>query len=158
MRPPESLPEILILFELDGFFFGIDALNVERVVRAVEIAPVPGLPSGVIGVVHVRGKVLPVFDLRGRLGLAPRAVRASDHFIVLRSAGRQVAVVVDEVADVVPASMAGTISAPAVLPGLDSVEGWMKINGERIMIHDINKFLTTREMAELENALKTTST
>jgi purine-binding chemotaxis protein CheW len=154
MSPPDALPGTLILFTLDGFHFALEALQVERVARAVEIVPVPDLPRGVRGVVHVRGQVVPVLDLRVRLGLAAREIRLSDHFIVLRSAGRQLAVMVDDVTDVVPAAQVAMIAAPAVLPGLAAVEGWVKVKGELIMIHDVEKFLTTEEMAALELAMR----
>ena len=143
----------LVLFDIDGFRFALDATVVERVVRAAEIAPVPELPRGVRGVVNVRGKVLPVLDLRERLRLPHRELRSTDHFIVLQCAGRPIALMVDEVTDVVPAAKAAMTEAPAVLPGLTSVEGWVKVKGELILIHDVEKFLTTEEMAALERAM-----
>ncbi|MEO6786989.1 MAG: chemotaxis protein CheW [Chthoniobacteraceae bacterium] len=155
MSATDDRPGTLILFELDGFHFALDAMKVERVVRAVEITPLPDLPPGVRGIVCVAGAAIPVLDLRVRLGLPVRDVRSTFHFIVTRCAGRLAALVVDFVADVVPAAKAAIIPAAAVLPGLATVEGWVKINGELIMIHDLEKFLSIDEMLSLEKAMKT---
>ena len=155
MAPNDTTASTLILFELDGFRFALDALKVQRLVRAGEITPLPGLPAGVLGVVSVAGEVVPVFDLRGRLRMPPRAVRSSDHFIIVRCDARLVALVVDNVTDVVPAAEAGFISASEVLPGLASVEGWVKVNGELIMIYDLGKFLSMDELLSLEKAMRT---
>jgi purine-binding chemotaxis protein CheW len=154
MNPTDDATSTLLLFKLDGFHFALDALKVERVVRGVEITPLPGLPAGVRGVVGVAGRVIPVFDLRARLGLPPRAVRSSDHFIISRCADRLAALVVDSVTDVLPAGKAAIIPASDVLPGLEAVEGWAKTNGELIMIHDLGKFLSMDELLALELAMK----
>jgi purine-binding chemotaxis protein CheW len=145
--------DTLILFDLDGFHFALDALKVERVEPAAEISPVPDLPRGVLGVVNVAGKAVPVFDLRGRLGLATRGVSSRDHFILARAGGRVVALMVDSVTDVLPADFGGIITAPSVLPGLESVGGWAKVNGDLIMIYDLEKFLSADERATMESAL-----
>ena len=153
MTPTHDPTANLVLFDIDGFHLALDATVVERVVLAAEIAPVPELPRGVRGVVNVRGKVLPVLDLRERLRLPAREIRSTDHFIVLRCGGRPVALMVDDVTGVVPAANAAVVEAPAVLPGLTSVEGWVKVNSELILIHDVEKFLTTDEMAALGRAM-----
>ena len=148
------MTETLILFSLDGFHFALDATKVGRVVRAAEISPLPDLPAGVRGVVCVAGEVVPVFDLRERLGLPAREVRSSDHFITARCGGRVVALMVDAVTDVVPAAKAEIIPTASVLPCLTAIEGWVKINGELIMIHDLSKFLSMDELLVLEKAME----
>ncbi len=149
------MTETLILFVLDGNHFALDALKVERVVRSAEIAPLPDLPPGIRGVLAVAGDIIAVFDLRERLGLPLREIRGSDHFIIARCDGRLAALVVDDVMDVVPAAKAAIIPTGTVLPGLASIEGWAKINGELIMIHDLGKFLSMEETLMLEKAMKT---
>ena len=148
------MTETLILFALDGFHFALDATKVVRVARAAEITPLPDLPSGVRGVVGVGGEVIPAFDLRVRLGLPVREVRSSDHFIIAHCGERLAALIVDDVTDVTPAATAAIIPAAAALPGLESVGGWVKINGELIMIHDLWKFLSMDELLALEKAVE----
>ncbi len=142
----------LILFALDGFHFALDATKVERVARATEITPLPDLPSGVRGIVGVGSTAVPVFDLRARLGLPLREVRSSDHFIIAHCGERLAALIVDDVTDVTPAVSAAIIPTATALPGLESIEGWVKINGELIMIHDLGEFLSLDELLALEKA------
>ncbi|MEA3211645.1 MAG: purine-binding chemotaxis protein CheW [Chthoniobacter sp.] len=143
----------LVLFDLDGFRFALDASRVQRVVPAVEIAPVPDLPPGVRGVISVRGDVVPVFDLRLRLGLPSRAVRLNDHFLIAKTSRRLVALIVDVVSGVVPRHEAQVASPSQILPGLSSIEGWIKLDGELVLIQDLEKFLTPEQDAALEAAL-----
>ena len=154
MIATDQEPGALILFKLDDFVFAVDAMKVERVVRAVEITPLPNLPAGGRGVILVAGEAVPAFDLRVRLGLPVRDVRSTSHFIITRCPGRPVAVIVDFVRDVVPVAKAAFIPTEAVLPGLATVEGWVKINGELIMIHDLSKFLSMDELLALEKAME----
>ena len=64
------------MIDLQAVVFGLGGQRpagvVERVVQAVEITPLPGAPDGMLGVIDVAGRVLPVFDLRQRLELPPR--------------------------------------------------------------------------------------
>ena len=148
------MTETLILFALDGFHFALDATKVERVTQATAITPLPDLPTGVSGIVGVGSAVVPVFDLRARLGLPVREVRSGDHFIIAHCGERMAALIVDDVTDVTPAASAAVIPAAAALPGLESVGGWGKINGELIMIHDLWKFLSMDTLLALENAVE----
>jgi purine-binding chemotaxis protein CheW len=89
MQPPEGAPEgtneTWVLFAVDGQIYALDLLEVERIVFAVEIKPLPEVPAYIAGVVDVHGRVLPVVDLRLRFDRPTRAVALSDHFIIART-------------------------------------------------------------------------
>ena len=85
-----------------AFALGVDA--VERVVRAVEIAPLADAPRGVRGVINVQGCEVPVFDLTARPG---QAVHAADHLIIARTPRRTVALLVAAVESVGPPADGG---------------------------------------------------
>ncbi len=74
----------MIGFWLDGHRFGLELSAVERVVRMVEITPLPNAPAIVMGAINVEGRIIPVVDIRARLGLPQRAVRPSDALILAR--------------------------------------------------------------------------
>jgi chemotaxis signal transduction protein len=78
-------PEICVLFLIDGQTYALQIGEVERIVRAVEVKPLPESPPHVCGVVNVQGKVLPVVDLRVRFGQETRDIRPEDHFIIART-------------------------------------------------------------------------
>ncbi|MEO8701146.1 MAG: chemotaxis protein CheW [Kofleriaceae bacterium] len=72
----------IVVFEIGTCRLGVEGERVRELVRAVAVTAVPGLPAGVDGVIDVRGTIAPVFDLSTRLGLVPRAIRATDQLLI----------------------------------------------------------------------------
>jgi purine-binding chemotaxis protein CheW len=91
----------ILVFELDGRRYGLPASEVRELLRAVSIDPLPLSGPAIEGVVNLRGRVIPVLNLRARLGLPARAVVPSDHMIVAQSGGRLLALRVDRALDLV---------------------------------------------------------
>jgi purine-binding chemotaxis protein CheW len=108
VEPPGR--EILV-FEVAGRRFGLPAGDVRELLRAVAIVPLPLAGRGVEGVVNLRGQVVPVLDLRARLGLPPRPVAPTDHMIVAQAEGRLVALRVDRALDLV------RVESDRIVPG-----------------------------------------
>jgi len=77
--------------------FAAPLQRVERVIRAVEVTPVPQAPETLCGVINVQGHLLPVVNLRRVLNLPAREILPEDHFIIARAAHRRVAFWVDGV-------------------------------------------------------------
>ena len=125
-----------------------------RVVRAVEIAPLPEAPPVVRGVINMQGLIVPVFDLWAHLGRPRRELRATDHLLFVRTHYRTVALLVDAVTGVVPRLDAQVTPASAILPELASISGFMKLNGGIILIHDVERFLSVEEHTALQLALE----
>jgi purine-binding chemotaxis protein CheW len=109
VEPPGR--EILV-FEVAGRRFGLPASDVRELLRAVAIVPLPLAGRVVEGVVNLRGQVVPVLDLRTRLGLPPRPVAPSDHMIVAQAEGRLVALRVDRALDLVQ------VESDRIVPGV----------------------------------------
>src|SRR5881296_2430916 len=72
----------VLVFEVGGQKYALPTADVRELVRAVAITPLPAAPAVIEGVVDVRGRVLPVLDVRARFRLPPKALDPSDHFIV----------------------------------------------------------------------------
>ena len=77
--------ETWVLFLIDEQTYGLHIWEVERIVRAVEVKPLPESPPHIRGIVNVQGRVLPVVDLRVRFGQPTRDIRLEDHFIIARA-------------------------------------------------------------------------
>jgi purine-binding chemotaxis protein CheW len=97
----------ILVFEIDGRRFALPASSVRELVRAVAIVPLPMAPPIVEGVIDLRGQVVPVVDIRPRLGLEPRPVEPADHLIIARSRGRLVALRVDRALELVATAADG---------------------------------------------------
>ena len=126
----------------------------DRIFRAVEVTPLPKAPEAVLGVVNVRGRVLPVFDIRKRFRLPGREIEPSDRLIIARTTRRTVALVVDAVAGVLEHSGQEMIRAEEVLPAMEYVAGVAKLEDGLVLVHDLNAFLSLEEDEALEDAMR----
>jgi len=143
----------LLLFLLDETRFAIRADAVNEIVRAVAVTPLPNAPAVILGIIDLRGSIVPVFDLRRRFGMPAKDVDLPDHFIIARSARRVAALHVDRVldlADVDDASVAPIDNAPRLrhhLAGVATLPDGMAL------IHDLDAFLSAAEADSLDSAL-----
>lgn len=143
----------LLVFRLGKGRFGVPMRQVERVVRAVEIARLPDAPPVVEGLIDVHGTLRPVFDMRLGLGLPSRPVALDDHFVLASAASRAVALHVDEVEDVRPADVAALEAATGIEDARGRVAGVARLDDGLVVIHDLDAFLTQSQAAQLERAL-----
>jgi len=143
----------LLVFALDEQRYALYLSAVDRVVRMVSITPLPAAPDAVLGIVNVQGRIVPVFNLRGRFRLAAREISLSDQLIIAHTRRRAVALVTDTVSDVLDCPARDVVEAQRVLPGTDYVEGVAKLEGGLILIHDLDKFLSLNEEKLLERAI-----
>jgi purine-binding chemotaxis protein CheW len=133
----------VLIFEVSGRRYGLPAAEVQEVVRAVTIMPLPDAPPGVEGVINVRGRVVPVLDLRSRLRLPARAVEPADHLILARTDERLVALRVDRAVGLRSLGEAEAEAARGAVPGVDDASWLAKLPNELILIHDLRRLLPT---------------
>lgn len=133
------------------------ALPAEVVVAlhaAVQLTPLPGAPDVVAGLVNRYGRMLPVLDLRRRLGLASRPVQVDDRLVVLRMPGREVALLVDAAVDMLEiptqsVDTAAVTASPAMLS-----RGVAVLPDGLLVILDVTAFLSPVESSALDEALQ----
>lgn len=141
----------LLRVRFGGVTVGLPVTAVREVVRAVSITPVPGAPVIVEGAVNIRGQLVAVIDVRGRLAIPPRALDPSEFFVVLVRAGRALAFRVDDVDDLVDVD---TIEAAAELsPALRGLAGLAARPDGLLVIVDPDAFVSQAEMDALETAI-----
>jgi len=150
-----SSPENLVPFTLDNWHYAMPLPVVERVVRMVEITPLPHAPEIVIGVVNLQGRIIPVLNIRKRFHLPERRPGVSDQLLVARTAKRTVALVVDAVSGVVDHPVQEAITPETIVPGLEYVAGVIKLADGMLFIHDLDEFLSLEEEKALEAAIIT---
>ncbi|MFH0812577.1 MAG: chemotaxis protein CheW [Pseudomonadota bacterium] len=143
----------LVVFTLDEQRYALHLSAVERVVRAVEVTPLPKAPEIAIGVINVQGHIIPVLNIRKRFLLPEREIEVSDYFIIANTLTRTVALVVDEVSGVAKCSEEQLTAAKKILPGMEYVEGVLKLEDGMILIHDLDTFLSLEEEEALEDAI-----
>src|SRR4051812_1235973 len=94
VRNDEALEDLT--FELAGQRYGLPSSDVQELIRVVTLTPLPGAPSIVEGAINLRGRVVPVFDIRTRFRLPAKAPEPSDHLIVAWAGERLAAIRVDQ--------------------------------------------------------------
>lgn len=144
---------MLLVFTLDDWLCALELTSVERVYRAVAVTPLPDAPDIILGVINVRGVVLPVIDIRRRFRLSEKNLTPDNQVIIAHATGRLVALVVDAVTGVIECAGEDITSASAIIPGIEYVEGVARLKGGMILIHDLARFLSLEEKAVLEQAL-----
>jgi purine-binding chemotaxis protein CheW len=149
-----------VIFELGSEFFGADIAKVESIIKIQPITQLPHAPSFVEGVTNLRGKVLPVIDLRKRFGLPAQETDKNSRIIVVSVDQIEVGMIVDEVSEVLTVPEGAVEAAPAIATTVDSsfIKGIAKLgaNGssaqeaERLVILlDLARVLSTKEQAEI---------
>jgi len=144
----------LVIFSLENRQFALHLFTVERVLRAVEVTPLPKAPEIVLGIINMQGRIIPVINVRQRFCLPEKEIEPSDQFIIANNSKRLVALVVDSVIDVIQHPGQEIISTEEILPGIKYIEGAIKIKGDIILIHNLKQFLSLEEEKALDKALK----
>jgi purine-binding chemotaxis protein CheW len=145
---------LLVAFLIDGNRYALRLAQVERVLPLVAVSPLPKAPDIALGVINLGGEVVPVLDLRRRLGFPARGYGVRAHLIAARTARRRVALPVDEALGVMEVA-AGAVTPPdAVLPGTAHVAGIAALPDGLLLIHDLDAFLSLEEEAQLGAVLE----
>lgn len=144
----------LVVFTLDNQRFALPLSTVERAIRIMEIIHLPKAPEIVIGVINLRGKIIPVVNIRKRFRLPQREINLNDQLIISNAKKRTLAILVDSVLGVFEFPEKKIITADKILPDIEYVEGVAKLEEGIILIHDINKFLSLEEEKAIDEAVK----
>jgi purine-binding chemotaxis protein CheW len=141
----KTLDELLQLvsFDMDDEEFGVDILNVQEINRMIEVTSVPNAPPHVEGVINLRGKVIPVIDLRTRLGMPPKEHDNNTRIIVMELSGKTVGFVVDAVREVLRIPRSATEPPPELATGEypDYITAVGKVNDRLLTLLDLSKVL-----------------
>lgn len=142
-----------LVFTLDDQYYALRLRMVERVVRAVEVTPLPDAPEIVRGIINVQGRIVPVIDLRRCFRFPAREIRLSDQFVISFASQREIVFAVDAVHGVVRCAEEAVVPVAEILSGIGAVEGVMKLTDGMVLIPDIDQVLSPDEEARLDEGL-----
>jgi len=143
----------LVAFMLDEQRYGLRLSVVERVVRTVEVIPLPSAPDIVMGVINLAGQVVPVVNVRRRFRFPEKELSLDDQLIIAKTARRTVALLVDSASSLVEIPASDVIQPSEILPRIDYIDGVAKLEDGMILIHDLDKFLSLEEERALDAAM-----
>ncbi len=139
-----------LVFRLDRWRYAIPAGAAMEVAPAVTIAPLPKAPRIIKGLIVVRGLLVPVLDIRSRLGLVPKPLALSDHLLIISTRGRPIALHVDCVTDLLHIPDNAVEDARQAVSPLAHLAGVAKLPDGLILIYDPDAFLSQAEAEQLE--------
>lgn len=141
----------LVTFKLDYEEFGVDILKVQEIIRMLPITKVPNAPAFVEGVINLRGKVIPVIDMRKRFGMAPTVHDSQTRIKVMDLQGQIVGFVVDAVCEVLRIKESTIDPPPPVVAGIGSeyMRGVGKLDDRLLMLLDLDKLLSQQDLKSL---------
>ena len=141
-----------VTFRLGDEKYGINVMQVQEVLRITEIAPVPGAPSYVLGIINLRGNVVTVIDTRNRFGLMSKETDDSSRIVIIETEDHIIGILVDSVAEVVELRASEMETAPNVGNDESSkyIQGVTSIENELLILVDLNKFLSDEEKSEMD--------
>ena len=141
----------LVTFSTGDEEFGVDILRVQEIIRTMAITKVPKAPEFVEGVINLRGKVIPIIDLRRRFGLSARGHDKHTRIIVIEINNMIVGFVVDSVSEVLRIPASTVEPPPPVVAGLESeyISGVGKLHDRLLILLDLDKLLSHDDLESL---------
>ncbi|MBC3209267.1 MULTISPECIES: chemotaxis protein CheW [Pseudomonas] len=142
-----------VTFKLDNETYGINVMRVQEVLRYTEIAPVPGAPSYVLGIINLRGNVVTVIDTRQRFGLNSGEISDNTRIVIIEADKQVVGIMVDSVAEVVYLRQSEIETAPNVgnEESAKFIQGVCNKNNELLILVELDKMMSEEEWSELES-------
>jgi purine-binding chemotaxis protein CheW len=147
----------LEILQLVGFLIGneeyaVDILKVQEINRIVQITKVPNSPDFVEGVINLRGKVIPIIDLRIRMGMGKKEHDTHTRIIVVDISQKIIGFVVDEVTEVLRIPKNVIEAPPELATGQrsDFITGVGKLEDRLLILLDLDKIISGEESKALE--------
>ena len=143
------------VFKMADREFALGVTRIVEILQDQECMLIPNMPDFLMGVIELRGRVIPVMDLRTRFGLKPNPA-AKDRVIILKKGRERLGIRVDDVEEILQLEDSYISPPPSILGGIGSeyMESIAKINRRMIIILNVDRLLSAGEMMQLKEALR----
>jgi purine-binding chemotaxis protein CheW len=141
----------LVSFNIGDEEFGVDILKVQEINRMLDVTRVPNAPEYVDGVINLRGKVIPIIDLRRRFGMERKEHDKNTRIVVVELSGKVVGFVVDAVSEVLRIPKSVTEPPPPIVAGVDAeyITAVGKLEDRLLILLDLEKVLSSEDTKAL---------
>jgi purine-binding chemotaxis protein CheW len=143
----------LVTFTINEEEYGIEILKVQEIIRTMGMTKVPNAPLFVEGLINLRGKVIPIINLRTRFNLERRDYDAQTRIVVIEIHAMVIGFVVDSVSEVLRIAADTVEPAPLIVSGIDSdyIKGVGKLDERLLLLLDLEKLLSQEELHKLKH-------
>lgn len=144
-----------LVFILDGYNYGIQILDVSEIIEIMDITPIPKSPSYIKGIINLRGKVMPVLDLRLKLGMPPKDYDEKTCIIIVnllfKDTNKPMGILVDTVSEVFSIPLSEIEAPPSYgeEDGSNYLSGVGKVKDKLVMLLNIKKILDSKEIIKI---------
>lgn len=144
----------LVSFKISNEEFGIDILSVQEINRMLQITKVPNTPDFIEGVINLRGRIIPVIDLRVKLGMMRKEHSKDTRIVVVDIKQKTVGFIVDEVNEVLRIPKSITEAPPDMVSGINSeyIISIGKLEDRLLILLDLEKMIPETDYNLLDNA------
>jgi len=141
-----------LTFYLSKEEYGLEILKVHEIIGMMTITPIPKAPSFIKGVINLRGKIIPLVDLRLKFGMEETKYSEQTCTIVVKVNGIEMGIIVDRVSEVRDISIRDIDETPKFGTSIntDYILGIGKTSGKVTMLLDIDQVLTSSELSEVK--------
>ncbi len=145
----------LVTFHIGEAEFAVDILNIQGINRMIEITKIPNSLEYVVGIINLRGKIIPIIDLRMRLGMPPRDYDKETRFIVVEVDKKVIGFIVDSVNEVLRINKSIIEPPPAMVLNVDSdfITAVGKLEDRLLILLDIEKVLSSQAHKVIEGLI-----
>lgn len=153
-KPATARGGKFLTFFLDVEEYGIEILKVQEIIGVMAITPVPRTPDFIRGVVNLRGKIIPIVDIRLKLAMAAMPQTEETCIIVVKARGIEMGIIVDKVSEVADIASGEIQDAPSFGENVntDYILGIGKSEGKVRLLLDIDRVLSARDIVHLKAA------
>ncbi len=127
---------------------------VEKVIRSVELTRVPNAPELVLGLINLRGRTIPVVNIRRYFGLPEREMEIEDYLVIARTSTWRIAFLVDWVHGVESVDESDMDRSGELFPEMDEyIQGVCHLGQKSVIIYDSDSLLSTKDASRLEKSM-----
>jgi purine-binding chemotaxis protein CheW len=144
--------EQVVVFDVAKESYAVHIARVQEIIRLQQITVIPGAPESIEGVINLRGKVIPVLDLRKRFRLEATEHTRSSRIVVVEINDQTIGLIVDGVSEVLRVPSDSIEPPSPLVSGIDSryLRGIAKLDGRLIVLLDLDQVLSTAEQLQIE--------
>ena len=141
----------VVCFKIGVEEYGIDILQVQEILKLPKITKLPKSIAYILGVIDLRGKVIPIVDLSRKFAIKSGGLKENSRAIVVDVAGKQVGLAIDSVSHVVKLNQGDIEPPPPVVKGISGkyIIGIAKLKDGFVVILDINQIFSQEEISAL---------
>jgi len=146
----------LVSFTVGDELYAVNILSVQEINRMMSLTKVPQSIDGVEGVINLRGRIIPVLDLRVQFGLVPSELDEHSRIIVVEVHGNTIGFIVDSVQQVLLIEQSVIEPTPQMTTSIDAsyVDGVAKLDGELLILLNLDNLLSEDSLTKLSGMNK----